>query len=284
MIMLTVVIVNFKTYAKTIEFVNEILPLIDVRYKVVIVDNMASYEDSLFLANALQGCLIDSNYSLVSENQIYIINSKTNLGFAKVKSEYLLFSNNDIRILTKHNISLMIKMMEEDSTIGIIGPKVIGLRGELQSPEPYMSFLNRYLWMELSTPFLSLEKKRKIFKLDYKEKAKEGFHYKLMGSFFMVRTHDFIRCGMMDPATFLYAEEVILTERMKRVGLKPYYYPKVEVLHEHGATTSKYIKYITRRRIQFESEKYYYKTYIHTPLFQLWLGSFFQFFMRLIRR
>ena len=294
--MLTVIVVNFKTYNKTIEFVKNILPLIDVPYKVVIVDNMASYEGSRSLANSLNGCLTDLDESVINTSDVFVINSKLNLGFAKannlaaefaynkLKSGYLLFSNNDIRILTQSNIKPMMKMMESNSQIGIIGPKVIGLKGEYQSPEPYMTFLDRYLWMELLTPILTLKRKRKIFKLDYKEKAQEGFHYKLMGSFLMVKTCDFIKCGMMDPATFLYAEEIILTERMKSIGLEPYYYPKVEVLHEHGATTSKYIKNITRKRIQFESEKYYYKTYKHTPSYQLWIGTIFQFFIRFIRR
>lgn len=147
------------------------------------------------------------------------------------------------------------------------------MKGELQSPEPYMSFWDRNVWMYLSTPFYSKEKKRQRFQLDYSRDAKEGFHYKLMGSFFMVRSKDFKECGMMDEHTFLYAEEPILTERMLKIGLQPYYYPQVAVLHNHGATTKKYFRSSQIEWIKFESECYYYLHYKHTPLWQIMVGK-----------
>ena len=69
----------------------------------------------------------------------------------------------------------------------------------------HIKFITSY-WLTL---FVSKKKKRAIMSLDYPNNAKEGDHYKLSGSFFLVRVSDFIKCGMMDPATFLYCEEEI---------------------------------------------------------------------------
>ena len=103
------------------------------------------------------------------------------------------------------------------------------------------------------------------FKLDYSSTAEEGFHYKIMGSFFMLRMADYITCGMMDEATFLYGEEVILSERLKTVNKKVYYYPGVCVIHEHGATTKKALGHRGINGYLLESLMYYYRTYRHEP-------------------
>ena len=60
---------------------------------------------------------------------------------------------------------------------------------------------------------MSLKRKQMRFNLNYAQNAQEGYHYKVMGSFFMLRAKDFFDCGEMDPHTFLFAEETILTER-----------------------------------------------------------------------
>ena len=103
-------------------------------------------------------------------------------------------------------IELLIEKLQSNSQIGIIGPKVLGLDNRCQSPHPYISFFKKYIVIPLSSLFLSAKTKRKFFDFDYPEKAKEGFHYMVMGSFFMVRMNDYISCGMMDSNTFMYYE------------------------------------------------------------------------------
>ena len=92
-----------------------------------------------------------------------------------------------------------------------------------------------------------------------------------MGAFFVVRAVDLYKCGLFDPNTFLYMEEEILSERMKSIDKGAYYYPEVTVIHAHGVSTKKYIKN-KMNNILFESEYYYYRKYMHTNLFLLYLG------------
>lgn len=121
--------------------------------------------------------------------------------------------------------------------------------------------VNRYVWMYILTPFITRKQKIKRFNLDYSTFAAEGYHYRVMGSFFIMPSQVFLEIGKMDPKTFLYAEEMILSERLKTIDKKVYFFPRTTVIHAHGTTTKKYLgkKYISK--IQSTSEKYYYTQY-----------------------
>ena len=122
------------------------------------------------------------------------------------------------------------------------------------------------------------------FGYNYPEKATEGPCYRVMGSFFMVKAADWVRCGGMDPATFLYSEEAILSERMKGIGRQVWYYPSVSVLHEHGATIGKYYDKVKVREMKFRSDCYYYRTYIGTPRWQIAIARLTYFIKKLFGR
>lgn len=260
--MLAVIVVSYRSNQQTADFVQNELSDITMPHKVVIVNNGAIPSDNASLSG-----------SIGDNHNVYVIDNPENSGFAKgnnigarfaidvLKADKLLFSNNDIKLLDKEVVSKMSALLDTVPEAGIVGPKVVGLDGHLQSPEPYMSFAKRHIWMYLCTPFISKARKKKIFGFDYSETAEEGFHYKLMGSFFMVRSCDFIKCSMMDEGTFLYSEEPILTERMSSIGLKPYYLPTASVLHEHSKTISSTFDSRKQDELQFESEVYYYTKY-----------------------
>lgn len=283
----TIIIVNYKNEQLTIDYITKELSKLTDSFNVIIVNNAATPESDDTLCNALKARIISNDSFGVAESKRYVVSSYENLGFAKgnnlgaeiaikyLNAKYLLFSNNDILINEIDIISKMISKFKDSDRIGIIGPKVIGLEGELQSPEPYISFMDRYCWMYLATPFMTLKAKREKFKLDYTNNAQEGFHYKIMGAFFMVKSNDFCNCGMMDPYTFLYAEETILTERMKKIGKEPYYLPTVSVVHAHGVTTKNSIGKKGINKYMLESEKYYYHKYMKTPKWKLMIGEFF---------
>lgn len=284
--MLVIIVINYKTEQKTIDYVKKELCKISMPHKTIIVNNGATKESDNFLSNALSATLIHDIEKKCLNNDYYVISNNENSGFAignnlgatfaklHFPPDYILFSNNDIRLISDNVVENLIEKLKDIPEAGIIGPKVIGLKGELQSPEPFHSFWDRHVWMYLSTPFYSKKRKIRRFQLDYTRTAQEGFHYKVMGAFFIVKANDFYECGMMDSNTFLYAEETILAERMKSIGKKVYYYPQVTVLHEHGATTQKHLKRTLKNKFAFQSECYYYKHYIKTSWTQILIGKF----------
>ena len=178
-----------------------------------------------------------------------------------VRPDKILFCNNDIRLSSGRVVETLAETFGSDSRIGAVGPEVVGLDGLRQSPEPYMGLWKRYVWMYLSSPFLSMKRKRKVFNLDYPAQAQEGFHYKLSGSFLMVDAEAFFRAGMFDENTFLYAEENILSERLAAIGKGCWFCPSVRVVHEHGSTVNAHFRRRESALMQFRSMAYYYNRY-----------------------
>jgi len=285
--MLSIIITNYKNEKKTISFVQDELSKISLPHLIVIVNNEATTESDEILVKELQAVLITEISKTPKSALIFVISQSENLGFAKGNNlgaefvtkyfdiTHFLFTNNDIQFISKKVVeSLINKLGCLDDDIALIGPRVLGLDGKNQSPEPYVSFWNQYIWMYWLTPFISKKKKNKIFKLDYSENAIEGCHYKIMGSFFIIKAIDFLNCKMMDPNTFLYGEEMILSERLKEIGKKVYYFPEVTILHEHSQTISIYIDRKKRYLLQFESLCYYYSTYKKVSQISIYIGKF----------
>ena len=66
---------------------------------------------------------------------------------------------------------------------------------------------------------------------------------------------------MFDPATFLYCEEPILSERYLRLGFKAFYMGEVSVIHEHGYTSKQTHQPLQTQKLNFDSQMYYYEKY-----------------------
>ena len=284
--MLAIIIVNFKNEDKTISYIQNEIVKVDVPNIVVIVNNSATSESDNTLTTGLQSELVIDITKNPAKNSRFVVSHPENLGYAKGNNlgvefaikhfdiTHILITNNDIRFISNNVVKSLINKLDSLNNIAIIGPKVIGLDGKNQSPEPYVPFWNRYIWMYWITPFLPSNKKVKLFKLDYSQLATEGVHYKVMGSFFIIKKSDFVSCGMMDTNTFLYGEEVILSERLNAIGKKVYYFPDVTVLHEHGQTISNHLDAKRRKLNQFLSESYYYSTYRKVSNLSILIGKF----------
>lgn len=261
---LGIVIVNYREYDRTERFIREEISRIRRPYRLVVVDNGGDPERAEALRERM-GCEV-----LVRENDGFAAgcNAGTAILCVDPEVDMLLFTNNDLHLRTDDVVDRLIDKLEECRDIGIIGPEIVGTDGKRQSPEPYLGLWKRYVWMYLSTPFLSRAAKRRIFRLDAAEEAEEGECYRVMGSFFLCPREAWEQAGGMDPHTFLYAEEPILSERMIRIGRKTYFLPSVTVVHEHGGTIGKHLD--TRRAswLQFRSNAYYYRAYKGYPAWQ----------------
>ena len=273
--MVGIVIVSYRSDDLTVRFVREDLSRISVPYRVVVVDNGETG------SSALQEKLPEVTV-LVSENRGYA--SACNLGAEwlrdQVHPESVLFCNNDLRFQSDRVVETLCETLSAHPEVGAIGPCIVGPDGRRQSPEPYRGLWNRYVWMYVLTPFLSRDRKTRKFQLDYAEKASEGYHYKLMGSFLMVRAEAFFEAGCFDEGTFLYAEEPILSERLSRIGMRCWFCPSVTVLHDHGAVIKSSFKSKETDWMQFRSMAYYYRRYRGYPAWEI---SFVRMLYRLIQ-
>jgi GT2 family glycosyltransferase len=297
-VMLSIVIVNYKNEQRTVRYIREELIKVTTPHVVVVVNNSATDASNQALVDGLEGALVtDVSFLPEGVSNIFVLPHTDNLGFARGNNlgaefsikhfsiSHFLFSNNDIVLSDSDVVERLIEKLGDLPDVALIGPRILGLDGKNQSPEPYVPFWNRYVWLYWSSLLFSTQKKVSLFRLDYPQKAEEGEHYKLMGAFFIVRAADFFKCGMMDPNTFLFAEEVILAERMAGIGKKNYYYPSVKIFHEHSETISNHLDCRKKAWIQFQSESYYYRTYKKVSSLSIAIGKFsLLFYLRIKNR
>lgn len=165
---------------------------------------------------------------------IILVKSPHNGGFAKgnnlgakvaqivFKPEYLLFTNNDILFPEQIDINQLVRHLYESSNIAIVGPKILGLNGKPQSPARQVDIWHRWIYPMLFWPFGYYLKS--IGKITQKSgdtipNAVSGTVYRVMGSFMLCHSQRFFECGMFDENTFLYGEEMILSERLKKMDI-----------------------------------------------------------------
>ena len=200
--MIGIIVINYRSEDKTISFVKNEMIKVSSDNAVVIVDNGSTDESFSTLLEAFKGW---------PYQHVFVVPSKENLGFAKGNNlgaevainqfdpDVLLFANNDISLRSDDVVDKMALKLISEPQAGAIGPKVIGLDGKLQSPEPFIPFWKRHVSLYWSNLFMSKKRKAEVFGEDYSEKAAEGWHYRVSGSFFMVKTSDWKACGGMDP-------------------------------------------------------------------------------------
>lgn len=256
--MIGVVVVSFRSDDLTVRFVREQLSRIRTACRVVVVDNGATEAEAAALQTRIPEVVV-----IPAENRGFAAGNNIGVRYLLEHGapEYLLFTNNDIILVSDGVVETLVSALEAHPEAGIAGPEVVGLDGNRQGPEPYLGMWTRFFWMYVSTPFLSREAKRKRFRLDYAEQAGEGMHDKLTGAFFLADTQSFLEAGGFDEGTFLYAEENILSTRLNRVGKGCWFCPSVRVIHSQGQTIGKAIDSRRQSWLQWESMSYYYRKY-----------------------
>lgn len=268
-LVISTILINYKTEEQTCFFVKEELSKCKLDNLVVVVDNGATEHSSRWMSKELRAPVIkDINDSIDENCRCFIIPSEKNLGYARAKNlgvefinlhfdcDYFLFPNNDIRIKDVGVVEQLIAKLQILPDVAIIGPRIIGIDGHCQSPIEYEPFWTKMIGIPIERfiPFF------KISKLNC-DTASEGYYYRIMGSFFICRAKDFMDCGMMDPATFLYAEENCLSERLMTINKKVYYYPEVSVIHEHKHLDTFKSWSIDNAMIHTRSLCHYYRQY-----------------------
>ena len=287
-VMLGIVIVSYKSAQMTIDFVSRELPKVDVPWVCCIVNNAATEEETRKIAEGVAAEVIDAQDLRTKDARtggVYIVPSVENLGFAKgnnlgvkfltenLDCTHLLFTNNDVEIKSSDCLSTLIEKLNSNQEIGAIGPRIFCLDGSEQLPhDGYVSVYRQIGWHLL--PFL--RKKHNPQTPDKKEESlspirPSGFTYWVQGAFLVMRTSDFLQVGMFDPATFLYAEEPILAERLKSIGKQMYYENSVSVLHYEGGTIVKQHGSRKSEYMVMESNCYYYCKYLHYNPLLVWL-------------
>ena len=279
--MLSIIIVDYNTLEETLEYIKRLEQNIIVAgcKHYIIVDNYIDRVESIKILKQYLG-----NNEEIQLNKIGLVNrfifsgstvdyvfADSNLGYAKgnnlgvqvsiklYKDDYVLISNNDIEFNERIDFSEVKKIFDDKKDVAIIGPRIRGINGEEQSPHRKVSSCERLLVYYWSLAF----SKRLYSDLDYNGTSK--YCYWVMGCFLFVRMDSFLECGMFDENTFMYSEEMILSERLLKKEKKCFFVNDICIIHNHGVTVKKTTSILKSLRWSFESVYYYFKEYRMTP-------------------
>lgn len=186
----------------------------DIDFEIIVVDN-ASSDDSAHM--------IKKNFPKVK-----LIESKVNLGFAKginkgsryAKEEYLLFLNSDTTVLD-NSIKEMIKFIEANSSIGVVGGRLINKDHRVESSfGDNLSIIGICQMLFGGRGLRSSRKVNSPSPVDW-----------VSGGFMLVRKTLFEKLGGFDENFFMYIEDMEFCFRIKKLGFSVYYYPQTNVVH-----------------------------------------------------
>lgn len=230
--------------------------------RVVVVDNCStdgSYEQ---LKDAFRKAEVDVIESPVNGGYACGNNYGIRYAIEHYHPDYIFIANPDIAVKEAVLIK-MIGYMRDDPSYAVMAPlvnqgynvwKLPGFIGMIES-----LFL---IWFTLDKKHI-----RKKLMQSGQEIADAGV---VEGSFFVIRTEDYLAIDGFDERTFLYAEEIILAKRLEAIGKKIGVLTGERYDHHHSASIKK--EYRSRKRKAFpnfyRSFRIYNKYYLHTNFLQ----------------
>jgi GT2 family glycosyltransferase len=231
MIKVSIIIVNWNSTLYLNQCLDSIRNTIArVEYEVLVVDN-ASDDFNL------------GQMTLKYEWVRYIVN-KTNEGFARgnnialkmAAGEYILLLNPDI-VLKKNAVEEMLRTMDSDLKVGIVGPRILREDGSVAMVcrRNFPSLFNSFFSLFFIDNIL-----HKIFKKIYlRPFYKTGSAKCLSGACLLIRKKYFDVIGFFDEIVPMYLDDIDLCYRYWSHGYSIVYCSTAEIIHFEGKSTKK---------------------------------------------
>jgi N-acetylglucosaminyl-diphospho-decaprenol L-rhamnosyltransferase len=225
---LSIIIVNYHNSDLLSNCLKSVYKTIEkTQFEVIIVDNSSKDEG------------LESILKLYPKTQ-YIKNSK-NRGFASANNQgakiaigdFLLFLNPDT-IMIENAVESMLSHIRSDSSIGVLGPKVLNSDESIQYscrrfPTIWSGLFNRY---SLATRFFPNNRhSRNYLMLDYDHSFTRSVDW-ISGCCMMISKLIFKKVNGFDESYFLFIEDVDLCQVIKKKGLRVIYFPNAKIFHK----------------------------------------------------
>lgn len=246
--LISIIIVNFnggEVLLGCLESLEKSSP--SIAYEVIVVDNCSTDGSPDLVEQTFPNIL------LIRQPQNRGFGAGNNVGAKFAKGEFLFLLNPDT-ILSEDILPHLIEIMQQDPTIGIVGPKLLNPDGSLQlSVSPALSIAGEYQARKQAKSYQSLRNKTLI-----SQKFNDIQEVDIVvGAAFFIRKALFDSIGGFDENFFMYFEESDLCRRVQDNGCRIIYTPKVSLIHLKGYSSQQIFN-----TIAFEyrrSQIYYYQ-------------------------
>lgn len=221
---ITASIVLYKTSPAELEKACHSLFQNNILSKIILIDN--SPDDRL--KNTIINDKVE--YVFIGKNLGY--GTAHNIAIRKIMndSDFHVALNSDV-FFSSSVIPELITYMKNQPLVGLILPKVLNLRGEVQYLAKLIPTPSNLL-IRLLLPEHILKKKREKYQLAFNGHNTITEAPSLSGCFMFFRVEALIKVGLFDEQFFLYAEDFDLSRRIFE-EFKTIYFPKVAITHYH---------------------------------------------------
>lgn len=155
-----------------------------------------------------------------------------NLGFRRVEGDYVLLLNPDTE-LRPGAVQRLLAALEADPGAGLAGARLLNSDGSIQF------FGIHHLPTPLNTAF-DTNGRRERWWNERLEREKDGNPWQVeavSGACMLLKSETFRKVGGFDPRYFMYAEDMDLCLKIRRMGLEILHVPDALVVHHGGGSS-----------------------------------------------
>ncbi|MBD5531545.1 MAG: glycosyltransferase family 2 protein [Lachnospiraceae bacterium] len=283
--MYSIIIVDFNSLKVTMQYIEDCLEKIEERKELhfVVVDNKPNSTSCHILEREMglniqkkvyKGlCVLCFDYHGA---EVRVIQVRKNVGYARGNNigiefsdrewadSYLILSNNDIEFRERVSLTKLSRILDETDRAAVVGPHIEDVSGRRQGPydaaRVWDSLIVRPTKMLMRLVFGKKENKRTSQEANYPNGECDW----VSGCFLVCAREKMRYAGNFDENTFLYGEEMILSERLKKVGYAMFYCDDVKIIHRGSETIARNFKDLEAEEVLFQSLFYYFKNYRKT--------------------
>ncbi len=154
-----------------------------------------------------------------------------NYGAKTASGQYFVFLNPDTQI-TKGSIEDLLRCAQQTAQLGAVAPRLLNPDKTTQAscfPQPSLLGAVQEFWLN----------HKGAFNKYYPISENPTKVYCAVGACLLIPRKVFDKVGGWDERFFMYYEDLELARQIKKLGLDLWYLPQSEVIHFHGASTSR---------------------------------------------
>lgn len=259
---ISIVVVNYNTKKETAECIKSCLnERSGCKSEIIVIDNGSDDGSAEFL---IKNFIKNKTVRIIKNDENEGFSKAVNIGLNKSKGRFKYLLNSDTKV-TKNIFSTLIQFSEQSKNTGVIGTKLILPDGSIQKScfnfPGVINAIEEY-WLGRIGKYTSFFT-QKMCEVD-----------SVVGASFFITPEAYKKAGLFDERYFMYFEDLDYCRRVKNVGFKVIYYPKVEVMHYHGLSGKKLGNGQIQRNRLIASSKIYHGTFMHYLInFVLWSGQ-----------
>lgn len=196
--------------------------------KIVVVDNDSQDGSYEFLEK-----VVTDKIDVLKANENKGFSAGNNVGakyiYKKYNPEFIFFANTDT-IFPEENLIACMNALKENDDLGLVSSRMLGPDGKEQNCfydfPTYKSYMEGMFWINRKKYYNRVSKER-VFANDIERVDI------VRGSFMFFKMKALQEAGFFDENTFLYCEETIIAERLKRAGYDVGLLTRLHYIHDH---------------------------------------------------